>query len=156
MTRAAKPTGRAAPTTLYQRARDRAREEFDARMKELDRIAGQFGMLEKFLPAVVAAGLEIHPADVRADYPRGLCIRSWSAFDNTRGARLWRALVAAGMRVDKRSEPCGPNGDYTTALRHGHLRVLIGVDGRGEAVVAAKEAQAAAAAPAPQEAAPCQ
>lgn len=121
--RGAKP---AQPETLIQAATRRANDVHAARMAEIKAMQKQLAAFEGFMPAVRAAGIDVHPDEI--DYlsygKKSLRIRG-QLLNDTRNVTLERVLIEQGMREVGRSTYS--DGSYWLDLAKGHLRVALTV-----------------------------
>lgn len=102
-----------------------------ARLASIKRMAARLALLDAFMPALAAAGIVLHPDEVRDWGGKAIYLGS-SILDHTRNARLANVLLAAGMRVDVRQEYEYGTQDVRLELVKGRLRVSINIDGRAK------------------------
>ena len=116
----------AQPETLMEAAVRRANEKHAERMAELKAAQKQLAAFEAFMPAVRAAGIDLHTDEINY-LPYGKkCLRIASALlTDARNVTLERVLIENGMREVGRNTYS--DGSYWVDLAKGHLRVALTV-----------------------------
>lgn len=113
------------PITLAAQALQAEQSRHEGRMAMLKRMEARLRMLDAFMPAVRAAGINVH-GDELNDWGRGTIYVGGALMNPQRNATLEKVLRAQGMReVGCRRHA---DGSYTVELKKGHLTLCISVE----------------------------
>lgn len=115
------------PDTLEAAALQAEHARHAARLREITAMAAKLRALDAYMPAVRAAGADVHPDDVSHwGWGQKRAVRICNAtFNEKRNVVLERVLREQGMRETGRNDY--PGGSYTVELTKGHLTVSIAV-----------------------------
>lgn len=96
-----------------------------ARLAEVRKMAAKLRLLDAYMPAITAAGIELHGTELGYWSWAG-AVRVLSATLNPwRNAKLEQVLRAQGMEETRREQ--FPDGSYTVELSRGPLRISLPV-----------------------------
>lgn len=115
------------PNTLEAAALQAEHVRHAARLREIAAMGAKLRALDAYMPAVRAAGADVHPDDVSHwGWGQKRALRICNAtFNERRNVVLERVLREQGMRETGRNDY--PGGSYTVELTKGHLTVSIAV-----------------------------
>ena len=117
-------TGAAQPSTLFEQALQAEHARHAARIAELKNLEGKLRMLDAFMPAIRAAGINLNGSELHGWGGKAIHVMS-ATLNPQRNAAVERVLRDVGMRELRRADysTC-----YSVELRKGHLTVAMTVD----------------------------
>ncbi len=101
------------------------------RLASIKRMSTRLAILDAFMPAITAAGIELNLDEVH-DWGGKTIYLGSGILDHTRNAKLANVLMASGMSPLLRTDYDYGNNDVRLELVKGRLRLSLNIDGRAK------------------------
>lgn len=115
----------ALPMTLETQALRDEQQRHDGRVAAIRRMSARLRMLDAYMPAIRAAGIDVRGDEINCWGGKTLYV-SGPLFGARRNATLEKVLREQGMREERRRE--NTDGSYSVSLKKGHLTVCLTVE----------------------------